>query len=139
MTDTILGSVIAYVVAAVVLPVWEHEQIDRLIKEALEANRKYFNIVASMFTGEPVNMTFYKLYRKDAFVALANLSDAFQRMLSEPKNKQMKMEHYHQFVATNIHLLLTLLRYHIMLSVMPTNIPQMNLCRSSNKSINNSK
>ena len=64
-------------------------------------NRKYFNIVATMFTGEQVNMTFYKLYRKDAFVALANLSDAFQRMLSEPKNKQLKMEHYHQFVATN--------------------------------------
>ncbi len=101
VTDTIMGSIIASVVAAVILPVWEHEQIDRLIKEALEANRKYFNIVAGMFTGEPVNMTFYKLCRKDAFVALANLSDAFQRMLSEPKNKQLKMEHYHQFVATN--------------------------------------
>lgn len=101
VADTILGSIIAYVIAAVVLPVWEHEQIDRLIKEALEANRKYFNIVASMFTGEPVNITLYKLYRKDAFVALANLSDAFQRMLSEPKNKQVKMEHYHQFVVTN--------------------------------------
>ena len=101
VTDTILGSLIAYVIAVAVLPVWEHEQIDRLIKEALEANRKYFNIVASMFTGEPVSMTFYKLYRKDAFVALANLSDAFQRMLSEPRTKQMKMEHYHQFVATN--------------------------------------
>jgi len=101
VADTIIGSVIAYIMAGLILPVWEHEQIDRLIKEALEANRKYFNIVACMFTGEQVNMTFYKLYRKDAFVALANLSDAFQRMLSEPKNKQLKMEHYHQFVATN--------------------------------------
>ncbi|TKK67229.1 FUSC family protein [Ilyomonas limi] len=101
VADTIIGSVIAFIMAAWVLPVWEHEQIDRLIKEALEANRKYFNVVACMFTGEQVNVTFYKLYRKNAFVALANLSDTFQRMLSEPKNKQVKMEHYHQFVATN--------------------------------------
>lgn len=101
VTDTVIGSVIAYIMAGLILPVWEHEQIDRLIKEALEANRKYFNIVACLFTGAPADMTLYKLYRKNAFVALANLSDAFQRMISEPKNKQPKLEHYHQFVATN--------------------------------------
>ena len=99
--DTIIGSVIAYAVAALVLPVWEHEQIDTLIKGALEANRKYFNIVAAFFTNESTDITSFKLYRKDAFVALANLSDAFQRMLSEPKDKQLKMEHYHQFVVTS--------------------------------------
>ncbi len=101
ITDTVIGSAIAYFVAAFILPVWEHEQIDKAIGEALEANRKYFQIVAGLFTGQPADTTLFKLYRKDAFVALANLSDIFQRMLSEPKNKQVKMEQYHQFVATN--------------------------------------
>jgi uncharacterized membrane protein YccC len=101
IADTLIGSLIAYLVSVFVLPVWEHKQIDKFIVEALQANRKYFDAVASTFTGESSTITNYKLNRKDAFVALANLSDIFQRMLSEPKTKQKKIEHYHQFVATN--------------------------------------
>jgi uncharacterized membrane protein YccC len=101
IADTLIGSLIAYLVSVFVLPVWEHKQIDKFIVEALQANRQYFDSVASTFTGESSTITNYKLNRKDAFVALANLSDIFQRMLSEPKTKQKKIEHYHQFVATN--------------------------------------
>jgi uncharacterized membrane protein YccC len=54
-----------------------------------------------VFTGKPIDVTAFKLARKNAFVALANLSDNFQRMLSEPKDKQPKLKHYHQFVAIN--------------------------------------
>jgi len=32
---------------------------------------------------------------------MANLSDNFQKMLSEPKRQQLNMEEYHQFVATS--------------------------------------
>ena len=99
VVDTTIGSVIAYVFAVFVLPVWEHEQISGYILEALEANRKYFNTVANTFTGKSPDVTSFKFDRKNAFVALANLSDNFQRMLSEPKNKQHNMQHYHQFVA----------------------------------------
>lgn len=98
--DTLIGSVIAWIVAFFVLPVWERGQIDTAIAEALDTNRKYFNIVAQAFTGKPADNTIFKLLRKNAFVAMANLSDIFQRMLSEPKNQQQHMEHYHQFVAS---------------------------------------
>jgi uncharacterized membrane protein YccC len=40
-----------------------------------------------------------QLARKNAFVALANLSDAFNRMLSEPKSRQKDIERIHQFVV----------------------------------------
>ena len=99
--DTLIGSAIAWLVAIFVLPNWEHEQIDNEVEKALVANRNYFNTVAQSFAGEPADITTFKLHRKDAFVALANLSDTFQRMLSDPKNKQIKLTHYHQFVSTS--------------------------------------
>lgn len=102
--DTLIGSAIAWLAALFLLPDWEHQRIDDDIAKALTANRRYFNTVAQSFLGQPVDDTTFKLHRKDAFVALANLSDTFQRMLSEPKSDSEKMTHYHQFVSTN-HLL----------------------------------
>ena len=57
--------------------------------------------MAAAFTGNPVTNTKYKLSRKNAFVALANLSDAFNRMMSEPKSKQKNIKELHQFVVLN--------------------------------------
>ncbi|KAA0991821.1 FUSC family protein [Dyadobacter aurulentus] len=99
--DTIIGSVIAYVISSYVLPVWEHSQINQYIKDALDANRRYFDLVAAKFTGKQLNINDLKISRKDAIIAMANLSDNFQKMLSEPKRQQLNMEEYHQFVATS--------------------------------------
>ena len=99
--DTVIGSGIAYIVSYFVLPAWEHEQIDQFIKNALTANQSYFGNTAVVFIGKPLDMTAYRLARKDAFVALANLSDIFQRMLSEPKSRQPHLKEYHQFVSAN--------------------------------------
>ncbi|MBN9297029.1 MAG: FUSC family protein [Filimonas sp.] len=99
--DTLIGSVIAFVVSFFVLPTWEHEQMGEYVSEALEANKKYFDIVAGAFTGAKTDTTAFKLARKEAFVALANISDNLQRMLSEPKDKRPKLRRYHQFVATS--------------------------------------
>ena len=102
--DTLIGSAIAWLAALFLLPDWEHQRIDEDIAKAITANRRYFNSVAQSFLGKPITDTAFKLHRKDAFIALANLSDTFQRMLSEPNNNSEKLSLYHQFVATN-HLL----------------------------------
>jgi uncharacterized membrane protein (TIGR01666 family) len=99
--DTCIGSVVAFIVSQFVWPSWEHEQVSSLMLEALDANRAYFDTTAAAFTGKQADMTAFKLVRKNAFVALANLSDNLQRMLSEPKDKRPKLKHYHQFVATS--------------------------------------
>lgn len=104
--DTAIGSVIAFIISFFVLPTWERTQIGTFVANALKANRNYFNVVASAFTGKQLDETNYKVVRKEAFVALANMSDHFQRMLSEPKSKQLHLEEYHQFVATS-HLLIS--------------------------------
>jgi uncharacterized membrane protein (TIGR01666 family) len=104
IVDTGIGSLIAYLVSTFVLPLWEHEQIDPFILQFVKANRQYFTEVSASFVGQTTEIKNYRTARKEAFVALANMSDHFQRMLSEPKNKQPGLPHYHQFVATS-HLL----------------------------------
>ncbi|MBA4166234.1 MAG: FUSC family protein [Chitinophagaceae bacterium] len=99
--DTVIGSVIAYIVAYFVLPAWEHEQIEKLMVASLKADKDYFLTVAKTFTGDAPDETSYKIARKQAFVTLANLSDNFQRMLSDPKNQQPNLPLYHQFVTAD--------------------------------------
>lgn len=99
--DTAIGSVIAFLANIIILPAWEQEQISTYMLNAISSNKNYFNNIAAAFTGNEVNNTIYKLSRKNAFVALANLSDAFSRMLSEPKRKQKNTRELHQFVVQN--------------------------------------
>jgi hypothetical protein len=62
---------------------------------------EYFRDVAGAFVGRPATIQRYKLSRKKAFVALANLSDALSRMLSEPRSQQKSITEMHQFVVSN--------------------------------------
>jgi uncharacterized membrane protein (TIGR01666 family) len=101
ITDTTIGSVIAFLANLILVPAWEHEKISSYMQQAISSNKKYFRDVANAFTGNPVTNTVYKVSRKNAFVALANLSDAFNRMLAEPKSKQKNSKQLHQFVVLN--------------------------------------
>jgi uncharacterized membrane protein (TIGR01666 family) len=104
--DTIIGSALAFIATLLIPPKWEREQIGELIINSLNANSLYFKYVAMSFTNGQVENIQYKLLRKEAYVALANLSDAFQRMLSEPDNKQVKGAVIYNIVANN-HLFLS--------------------------------
>lgn len=101
IVDTIVAAVITSLVAYVVLPVWEHTQNLDLMKKSAESNLLYFQSVISKFLEEDYDIEEYKVKRKNAIISLANLSDNFQRMISEPKNQQKKLEVVHQFVATS--------------------------------------
>lgn len=48
---------------------------------------------------EKVTSSQQRAARRNALVALANLSDAFNRMLSEPKRMQTEVENIHRFVV----------------------------------------
>ncbi len=99
--DTLIGSALAFTSSLLFLPKWEYEQIDKPIRKMMEANLRYFSVVSRAFYGLPPDIMEYKGCRKEAYVALANLSDAFQRLLSEPKNKTLRAELLHQLVVSN--------------------------------------
>jgi len=101
IVDTIIAGIIAFAVSYIVLPVWEHTQNLDLMKKSAECNLTYFHSVMSKFLNEDFDLEDYKVKRKNAIISLANLSDNFQRMISDPKNQQKKLEVVHQFVATS--------------------------------------
>lgn len=101
VTDTAIGSVIAFLANLILLPAWEQEQVSNYMLEAIKSNKIYFATIAGAFAGNAFTNTQYKVSRKDAFVGLANLSDAFTRMLAEPKSKQKNTAQLHQFVVQN--------------------------------------
>jgi uncharacterized membrane protein (TIGR01666 family) len=99
--DTAIGSIVAFFANLILLPAWEQEQIGNYMLEAVKSNKVYFNDIANFFAGNKASNTNFKVSRKNAFVALANLSDAFTRMLSNPKRKQKNITQLHQFVVLN--------------------------------------
>jgi uncharacterized membrane protein (TIGR01666 family) len=99
--DTAIGSALAFLANIFIVPSWEREQIGDYMIKILETNAAYFRDVAGAFLGRPATVMQYKLSRKHAFVALANLSDAFERILSEPRSKREEAGIMHQFVVSN--------------------------------------
>ncbi len=97
--DTAIGSAIAFAANFFLLPAWEHEQIRKYQSAAITASLDYYKQVSGLFMGMAITDTQFRLSRKQAFVALANLSDAFSRLLAEPKNKQRDARQVHQFVV----------------------------------------
>lgn len=102
--DTAIGGAIAFLASYFVFPVWEHSQNLELMAKSAKSDLAYFHCVIDKFIQKDFNLQNYKLKRKEAIIHLANLSDNFQRMISDPKNQQKKMETVHQFV-TMAHLI----------------------------------
>jgi uncharacterized membrane protein (TIGR01666 family) len=99
--DTIIGSSIAFLASYLIFPSWESEQLRQTLLDVIDANIKYLMTLGEHLTGKPQTTTDYKLARKDVFVKSANLSAAFERMVSEPKSKQKKSKNVHKFVVLN--------------------------------------
>lgn len=99
--DTFIGSVIAFLASYLLFPNWEFEQVTRYMAAMLRANRSYLQTLTEQLAGHPVLTVDYKLIRKTVYVSSANLSAAFQRMISEPRSKQRHRSEVHEFVVLN--------------------------------------
>lgn len=99
--DTVIAGVVVVAISYFVLPVWEHSQNLDLMRKTSRSNLNYFHAVMDFFINQKGGIMEYKLCRKDAVINLANLSDNFQRMISDPKNQQKRLQNVHQFVNTS--------------------------------------
>lgn len=100
--DTAIGSLIAFVASIFFIPAWEHTTIKSYMVKMLDANLDYYKMIAGAYSSEkkPVLKEF-KLVRRNLLTALANVSDAFNRMLTEPKRFQKSATNIHRFVVLN--------------------------------------
>lgn len=99
--DTLIGCALAFSASYFLFPRWESHQFTSYMQGILRANAAYLQRIMKALSGHPVDMLEYKLARKDVYLQSANLSAAFQRMLSEPKSKQKGEKQIHQFVVLN--------------------------------------
>ena len=102
LLDTSIGSAIAFIASLFFVPVWEHTTIKKYMDAVTQKNIAYYNKLAVNYTQEiVVDKNELKLSRQQALTALANVSDAFNRMLSEPKRFQKNVEQVYRFVVLN--------------------------------------
>ncbi|MCC9135054.1 FUSC family membrane protein [Pontibacter silvestris] len=101
IVDTLIGCVIAFTASYLIFPNWESDKLNVFMQEMIRANINYLQKLAESFLGKRVGATEYKLARKDVYVSSANLSAAFQRMISEPKRKQRFGESIYNFLVLN--------------------------------------
>lgn len=101
IVDTFIGSAIAFAASYLIFPNWESDQLPAYMQQVLKANNNYLRKLTDLLSGKVVSMPEYKLVRKEVYVSAANLSAAFQRMISEPKRKQKNQKEVQKFVVLN--------------------------------------
>ncbi len=99
--DTFIGCTIALMAGYLLFPKWEKDQLKDYLYETLKSNKDYLQKIMESLHGKKISITDYKLVRKEVYVQSANLSAAFQRMISEPSGKQKNKNEIHQFVVLN--------------------------------------
>ncbi len=102
VVDTLIGSAIAFGTSYFLFPRWEAADLPALMAAVLRANGAYLHQVTARLAGPAGPApTAYRLARKNAYVAAANLAAAFQRMLSEPKRTHRQPSAVFEFVVLN--------------------------------------
>ena len=81
--DTIIGAVLAIIGNKFILPAWEHLEIENTIANTIEKNIAYLKEIDKYYHNKEKLSNSYKLARKEAFLAMGNLSAAFQRTSKE--------------------------------------------------------
>lgn len=99
--DTAIACVIAFSASHFLFPNWEADQLKTFMQGIVRANASYLEKIIRALSGQKVDMLDYKLARREVYLNSANLSAAFQRMLSEPKSKQSSSSQVQQFVVLN--------------------------------------
>ncbi len=101
LMDTAIGSALALIASYLLFPNWESGQITTYMASMMKANINYLYKISDYFSDKVRFFADYKLTRKEVYLSSANLSSAFNRMLSEPKSKQRNGKEIYEFVALN--------------------------------------
>nr|WP_299205366.1 FUSC family membrane protein [uncultured Brumimicrobium sp.] len=99
--DTILGGFISYAAIYTLFPTWEVLNIKTILVNAIAKNKAYLKATQAFYADKDNNQIPYKVARKEAFLALSELSAAFQRITQDPKSKQIEFRLIYGVVTLN--------------------------------------
>ncbi|PWH82245.1 FUSC family protein [Brumimicrobium oceani] len=101
VVDTVLGGAISFAAIYVLFPSWEVLNLKSILFKAIKKNNAYLNATQELYMDKEANSLTYKLARKEAFLALSELSAAFQRITQDPKSKQLEFRLIYNIVTLN--------------------------------------
>lgn len=96
---TVIGSVVAFTTSYFVLPTWESVHIKSYLSDSLKSNLIYLQQIIAILNAKTYSDTSFQLARKELYMQTAHLSAALQRMLHEPKRKQVYASYINEFVV----------------------------------------
>lgn len=99
--DTFIGGTLAFLSGYIIFPNWESFQIKSNMRSLLIANYQYLSQAIKLLAGQEVDITSYKLARKEVYIASANMGSTFQRLITEPKWRQKVTKSVNKFVIMN--------------------------------------
>ncbi len=103
--DTVIGAALAFLGNKFLWPTWEYTGIKNYISESISANKRYLKEIEDFYSKKGKLPASYKLARKEAFLAMGDLSAAFQRMAQEPKSGEADLEQVFKVISLNQELL----------------------------------
>ncbi|HLV52245.1 MAG TPA: FUSC family membrane protein [Flavobacterium sp.] len=99
--DTGIGAFLAFLGTMFIWPTWELYSVNKHLESSLKAIRDYLAEVKQYYIQKGDPTTPYKLARKNAFIEVGNLMTSFQRMIQEPKRKQLHRAELYELAVLN--------------------------------------
>lgn len=99
--DTIIGAGLATLGNLLLWPAWEVQGIQKTLLETIKAHRVYLEEIIDYYNKKGQVSAHYKVARKKSFLAMSNLSSAFQRMTQEPKSQQKSLDKVYEIAVLN--------------------------------------
>ena len=99
--DTLIGAGLATVGNLLLWPAWEVQGIENTLMETIKAHRIYLEEIIGYYNKKGQVSSQYKVARKKSFLAMSDLSSAFQRMTQEPKSRQKNIDKIYEIAVLN--------------------------------------
>lgn len=137
VTDTLIGAGLATLGNLLLWPAWEIQGMQKTLLETIKANRIYLEEIIGFYNKKGSISSEYKVARKKAFLAMSDLSAAFQRMTQEPKSKQKNLGKFYEIAMLNHTFLSSLASLSTYILNNPTTPASENFNKVSSKIIQN--
>lgn len=99
--DTIMGAVYSICFNFFVFPSAERLYMPQLFSVSIQKIRNLFNVYFDYKYADDSFLIQYKLERKEATIATANLNSALQRLLREPESQNKELTYWQETVSLN--------------------------------------
>lgn len=105
LLDTLLGSLLAIAAVAFILPEWHGKRVHHAMARSLSLSATYLSEILSQYRSGPRDDLPYRVARRDAHNADAELSSTLASMLTEPDRYSLPPDAAYRFLCTSHTLL----------------------------------